>query len=840
MELAVAGPSSSSDMPASILDEDVRHSVPKINDGTASNIPRVAAPNPISAPEATMKDASDLPSPRLRSSRTSRGDSKEAMSMNRTEGEVEGEETEEEVKRPLCLLDLPLDVLKDILRQVTHTNDLIALTLCHSALHNLAIPHLYSRFDIVWPDNSAHGELRSGVDALTYGLATLVMAEEIFGEAPNQRQHHEEQQSCNRLMPAGRGKASDRAIRRRRGNHYAQFTRKFSLGNGPGEWVQEYLISKEGGKMLGTLVALAVARMRSLESFTWDMPTGVLRDVWLALSSLGDRNDGAPCHLERLWVRWHDNSSPDIASSSPPQPPPINITTPLSAPNLSGGGYIASSGMSPQIHPGALDRIEHPTFSVLPPLKSLSVLDIDELAYLDEMAVLIGNSRHQLCELRVGVAQHATTRDWATVWRGDHVQQVDRECPTAGSLTIGEKRLGGVLGILTGFVCDMREPKIELSDRTKRRTLSQPFSARDTPERVLGITNIPQPNGLADVELNSSAVVPDVVAGNVATLRLVVPGDLSNDSLPEADSEIQLSPVSGDSVTPLVPNLAFDSDLVETTRQVIPGPSVVVKLEPSQTDHRNASNSDELPDCEAPHLDGTLELENLELERVPLSVPVLQRGLDWTRLTSLTLLHCQNHEQLWKALRRTFAPRSRSPIYPHARRTPNATPRKAGRSSSTAHESELDYPIKLRKIHTNNVSPSLITFLKETLAPNSLEVLFLQEARSYSSPVSIDSIFRGPIKRHRGSLKKLLVDSSEKKLDGQVANSSRWKKWLLKRDVLGFICGGKMPELRELGMAIDYRDWVSFVLTSCFFATTLPLTFIYSTSSSNVSPPSRI
>lgn len=58
------------------------------------------------------------------------------------------------------------------------------------------------------------------------------------------------------------------------GNQYSQFTRKFSLGNGPADWVQEYLITKESGKMLGTLVALAVARMVHLETFVWDMPTG--------------------------------------------------------------------------------------------------------------------------------------------------------------------------------------------------------------------------------------------------------------------------------------------------------------------------------------------------------------------------------------------------------------------------------------------------------------------------------------------------------------------------------------------------------------------------------------
>ena len=134
-----------------------------------------------------------------------------------------------------------------------------------------------------------------------------------------------------------------------------------------------------------------------------------------------------------------------------------------------------------------------------------------------------------------------------------------------------------------------------------------------------------------------------------------------------------------------------------------------------------------------------------------------------------------------------------------------SSPRKLSRS---AHDTEFVYSLNLKKIHTNNVSPALITFLKETLAPNSLEVLFLQEARSYTPSVAVDTIFRGPIRRHRGSLKKLLIDSSEKGADGQPTNSSRWRRWMLGREALGFVVGGKMPKLRELGMAMEYRDWV--------------------------------
>jgi hypothetical protein len=107
----------------------------------------------------------------------------------------------------------------DLSQQLNHTNDLTSLALCHSTLHTLTIPFIYSRFDIVWPDNASGPEPRAGVDALTYGLSTLVMAEEIFGKRRDQ--------------------SMEQRVRRRRGNHFASFTKKFSLGNGPPEWVQD-------------------------------------------------------------------------------------------------------------------------------------------------------------------------------------------------------------------------------------------------------------------------------------------------------------------------------------------------------------------------------------------------------------------------------------------------------------------------------------------------------------------------------------------------------------------------------------------------------------------------
>jgi len=561
---------------------------------------------------------------------------------------------------------------------------------------------------------------------------------------------------------------------RRFGNYYGQFTKKFSLGNGPQAWVQEYMITKEGGKMLGTLVALAIARMINLEQFTWDMPTGVLRDVWLALSSLAHRSDGEDCRLDRLWIRWHDNT---IDSPMPPPAPPIilnniGVPPPPNTTHPSGIGTIQPPVVVPQPYMpasvSAIERVEHPTFSVIPALKSLSVLDIDELPYLDEMSILVARSHKKLRELRVGVAPHAQQRDWVTVWEGDGLQQVDYNAQTTAASSIGEKRLGGVLGILVGRIHNMRHsedapplPKESTSGMTERPVEATPSKA-------------PLPNPLP----------------SIATLSV-------NDRDAEQDTDHFGNPMGDSSITEgislfganhsteheHVPESQEESDRTPKKQSTAP----LTKFPPT-----NSSNARDEPAEEL--LDGKLKLEVLELERVPLSVAVLRRAFDWSILSTLTLLHCNNHEQLWKVLRRQYTPRS---AYP-------GSPSKAYKASYTLRS---DFQLNLKRIHTNTVSPSLITFLKETLAPNSLEVLFLQEGRSHST-VTVDAIYRGPMRRHRSSLKKLMIDSGEKGPDGHTTTSSRWRRWMLNREILTFITSGRMSNLRELAVSIDYKDWV--------------------------------
>lgn len=612
------------------------------------------------------------------------------------------------------------------------------------------------------------------------------MGEELFGEAPWQRAKSRIPQGSDYDL------ANPYPLRpRRRGNHYPQYTKKFSLGNGPLEYVQEYLITKEGGKMLGTLVALAVARMRNLETFVWDMPTGVLRDVWLALSSLADREDGQDCRLERVWIRWHDNSQLDMMNAVPPPPTlPINNIAPLNGGHASGiaNGQpaVAQASQFPAV-PQAWDRVEHPTFSVLPALKSLSVLDIDELPYLDEMSILIARSQHRLRELRVGVAVQAEDREWAQVWEGEALQQVDHTAIGASHPKINNSRLGGILGILVGRVYNMRNN----SNTVKSSTSAARHSDEIRPLRP-SMTSI---DGMVQSSFASESTA------NLPNAQLS-PGTASSSSDVFIDALSQQQPESSHSAEAHEGSSSSQGEPTPKTTPVQYPSTPTQKAIPLRT-----LRSPREMRLRGPYLDGKLKLDVLELERVPLSVPILQRAIDWTILTSLTLLNCHNHDVLWKVLRHTYTPEKppKSQASPLRDDSPYPTPRRLSTSRCT------DFALNLKKIHTNTASQSLINFIKDALAPNSLEVFFLQETRVPASQgLSIETIHRGVLRRHRGSLKKLMIDSSDPRgsTDYSTTNA-RWRRWMLNREILTFITSGRMPALRELGFTVDYKDWVN-------------------------------
>lgn len=618
------------------------------------------------------------------------------------------------------------------------------MALTNSTLHNLAIPHIYSRFDIVWPDVHTTATEAKSVDALTYGLSTLCLGS-AFARATRRLRKN------GSSTPGALGKFS--------GNDYAKYTRKFSLGNGPNDWVSEYMITKESGKMLGTLVAMAVSKMVNLENFIWDMPTGVLSDIFMSLASLADNSPTRQCNLERLWVRWHDNSESGASSSSSSSPGPAATPTAV----VPAGSTLTPIGISlpsTAAHPApkptisySENHVEYPTFSVLPPLKSLAVLDIDELAYLDEISELIVRSLDVLQELRIGISTKAIHHDFVQTWDGPELEQVDHNARWPGESSIGERRLGGILGVLVGRVYDIRrKPKVKSG---------------------LTPVMVPQSNAQSYVV---TLQTPPIVSP-------LAPPPLGDSAASLADGEH----------SPSIPG-AVATPKLDT--------SMLSRLSPTA----EPTTSSDLGIPGRKRLDDKLKLTTLELERVPLSMQVCSKAFDWSLMSSLTILECAQHENLWKLLKKQFQPQPRVSGY-------GISPT----SSKPMPNAPLQYTLSLKHIHTDVTSPALIAFVRETLAPNSLETLFLQDRRRASGsagsgppPVTIETIFKGAIKRHRSSLRRLLLDSSAKNpSSGSTAESTRWRAWCLPTEVLSYITSGRMSKLKELAVSIEYKDWVS-------------------------------
>jgi len=129
----------------------------------------------------------------------------------------------------------------------------------------------------------------------------------------------------------------------------------------------------------------------------------------------------------------------------------------------------------------------------------------------------------------------------------------------------------------------------------------------------------------------------------------------------------------------------------------------------------------------------------------------------------------------------------------------------------------MQYHLSLKTVQVDLTTQVLLSFLTETLAPNSLEVLFLQDRRRTAThpPMTADHIFQGPVKKHRLSLRKLLVDSSYKDPTVGGPEGLMWKNWILPLEMLMYLTSRRMPNLKELAAALDHRDWVSWASWLC-------------------------
>ena len=526
------------------------------------------------------------------------------------------------------------------------------------------------------------------------------------------------------------------------------------------------------------------------------MPTGVLRDVWYAL---GNNSNGHKSSLEKVWVRFHDNKE---VAASVDNPTVSNATASLPVPNGALATLPSNSDLTNGT-PGPLSSIELsyqntecPSFSILPPLKSLTVLEIDECAYLAEISVLVQRSLSSMRELRVGMSS-----SYSTGFK--NLQTPCRHCSEMDYLAHG-----GVLGLIMSKVHDCRKQRIEPD---LGGTINIPKTSSATAASGTGAQGISQ-----------GSVLPLMTLASGEDPRLVQPASIKLPDSPE-DQEFKDTIASSATLETDRNSRASDSTLSHQAARAPyltpdapdPGPladpqkrSKSVEFFTSQ--NANHSNSVKSPKPLRVTVQQRLRLEVLELEKVHFSVPVLHNSIEWSILTSITLLQGGGHEELWKFLRRTYSPKSNlssilSP--PSSSGLSQQAQFRSKTPSNLDHMPTPEYRLNLRRIHTDHVSSALVSFLKETLAPNSLEWLILQDRGKTASTVTIESIYRGPLRYHRSSLKKLSIDSSSSLNSG--TRSNRWKRWQISKEILTFITSGKMNSIRELGMAIDHKDWVS-------------------------------
>ncbi|MDI1489757.1 MAG: hypothetical protein OHK93_000955, partial [Ramalina farinacea] len=649
---------------------------------------------------------------------------------------------------------------------------------------------IYSRFDIIWPGGLGLVEPRSGVDALTYGLSTLVMREELFNTFARDDTYasHGRSGSCEwedyGTVNHPTQEKPLKTAKLRRGNFFSQFVKKFSLGNGPSDLVNEYLVTKEGGKMLGTLVALSILGMPKLQTFVWDMPTGILRDVWISLSSLGDHQ---PSNLEKVHIRFHNNKkamdSGAVRSRSSIHQPSSTATaaSPSAGPQTTSSTSTTTDPLAPKLVISN-HHVESPNFSILPPLTSIIAIAMDELANLNELSVLVGKSADKVRDLRVGIAPELHS---------------------------------------SGFLEDSRAMRC-LQAPNGQSTLRLLFSELDLDE-VAGLAANDSTTCLSNGTSTEKDAQDPALSAAASTLTKTTP-DVGSAGLDIASIDPALTPCKTNGRETNLPNMVDESLTSSTDTEVLgdrePKSSAFALTSDPALKATSIQHNHETSPAWQRKSKQSLKLEILQLERHILDPRLLKKAIDWSTLTSLTLLRCGGTDRLWRAFREWFAPSTRSQslvlaiptksldkktgVLPKLRRMPTL--------SSPADQTTKTYRLNLKSLHTDTVSTDLMVFLKDTLAPNSLQYLFLQDTPEYSSPVTIAQIHKGALRRHHGSLTKILLDSSHGPKTGGRSHALSAKKWTLNRDLLAYITSpGKFPKIRELCVSLEYKDWHYFL-----------------------------
>ncbi|POR39462.1 Uncharacterized protein TPAR_00340 [Tolypocladium paradoxum] len=310
----------------------------------------------------------------------------------------------------LKFLDLPAETQQEIVSHCSQT-DLICLALASKRLHELASAQLYRNFHIVFPDDDDIN-FDSPTDGLAGGLDTFTTSEYNYAK-------HLRDLSMDTLSAGVKGEHS----------------------------YQSYLYSASCGKFLNTLLYLTLKKAKSLEAFRsvpvcfncrapppyadrllgrWNIRVELSRPVYRELHRIAS--------LTKLHVRMqagdsYYNPPPPLPVSvdahvqqnptghwyaMPPPPPPGSLPPPPLPPAFS--SPPPPSGPPPALEPPSksaakskagkrsLGSKEPSTISGFKNLKSLCILDIDNVGIVQEIRTCVKNSYSTLKALQLSLS----------------------------------------------------------------------------------------------------------------------------------------------------------------------------------------------------------------------------------------------------------------------------------------------------------------------------------------------------------------------------------------------------------------------------------------------------
>ncbi|KAG8166560.1 hypothetical protein KVR01_002249 [Diaporthe batatas] len=295
----------------------------------------------------------------------------------------------------LQFTDLPQELQKEIISHC-HQPELICLSLVSKHFRALAAAELYRNFHIVFPDEDDPA-FDSPIDGLAGGLETFVTSDYDYAK-------HLRDISLDTLSAGDKAETA----------------------------YKPYLYSVSCGKFLNTLLLLTLRKARALETLRWNIRVELSRPVYKALHSIdtlshlhirlqagpslyehppplplsppGATPNASSHHLPLLDAQ----PPPPTFAALPPPPPPFYIPPPTSSlpplqPPPKPPARIKPFKKSPSSK-------NPPTLSGFKELKTLSVLDIDDLDVVTELKTCVRNSHATLSKLKLSFSHNMAMR----------------------------------------------------------------------------------------------------------------------------------------------------------------------------------------------------------------------------------------------------------------------------------------------------------------------------------------------------------------------------------------------------------------------------------------------